>query len=50
MQDEYIYDVDYWISIFTNMIKERNIFTKVQSYVMEVLFAELTCFENPNLL
>lgn len=51
-KDSHIYNVDNWMQIIKQMIKERDLLCKIQpdKFIVEVLFAELSLFENTQML
>lgn len=48
-KDHQLYDVSVWVDNFIEMIKDRSLFVKVskEKYFIEVLFAELSLYDNP---
>lgn len=51
-KDNSLYDVDVWTQFFKSLIDDRSLFVKVpkHKYNLEVLFAELSLFDNPQML
>ena len=51
-KDSQLYDVAVWQENFYELIRDRSLFLKVpkEKYFIEVLFAELSLFDNPQML
>jgi hypothetical protein len=48
--DQFIYSIDVWIQELSDLIQSRNLFHRISPYIVEVLFAELSLFENIGML